>query len=185
MAVSFCQRYTGVWEGESISQSNEETHWLQTFLVFTPRGDTGDEDRQEVVAEGRGVSRWRGLEINFLLSGEVTGFANQSSEVQFRFTKQHTGRYTNRVSYGGSISATQLSSLPPLSLTGEYASGNSSNGRLLLRQSQSGPPPTFLGSGGGGSGLALALGWWRSLSPGSGVAPREVLPTQPSGGRCP
>ena len=96
-----CHRYSGVWEGSSLSNSGDPTKWVDTMLIFRPRIDrrfgsseskderNGDEDAHgkkhivnegseaydaattTLVVEGRGVSKWQNMDIFFLLSGDV------------------------------------------------------------------------------------------------------------------
>ena len=84
---------TGMWLGESVSRSNDPTTWTETVLHF----DLGEDGRHGTI-QGAGKSLWRGMKIQFTVSGE---FDWETLEVSL--TKQHIGRYTNAVMYSGVI----------------------------------------------------------------------------------
>lgn len=99
-----------------MSRKNDPTAWDNTALTFRlgQDGITG-------VVEGAGISCWRGLDVEFTVSGE---FNVQNWNVVI--VKQHLGRYTNSVRYSGVINPTERC------LAGEY-----DDGVLSLRKSES------------------------------------------------
>lgn len=104
---------TGVWEGTSVSRSNDPTHWCDTELLFSLTSDTKGS------VFGRGVSLWRHRSISFEIVGQ---FDLAAMEVQLR--KRHTGMYTNTVSYEGTIVETcGAAGAPVVQISGTYASG--------------------------------------------------------------
>ena len=140
-----CHRYSGVWEGSSLSNSGDPTAWSNTLLVFRPRVDRrfvdsradgkeedggsdafGDYDAAAttLAVEGRGVSRWRDMRIFFLASGDVDLVSGR-----FTLRKQHTGAYTNRVEYHGELDLRPDARKGPPLLQGVYSSG-----RIELRR---------------------------------------------------
>ena len=82
----------GVWNGISISKKNDATKWTDTALVFLPVNSTTYE------IKGKGVSLWRGMSIDFTVTGTYS-----CNEGRFTLTKCHSGKYTNQVQYSGNI----------------------------------------------------------------------------------
>jgi hypothetical protein len=107
-----------VWEGESLSRAGDATKWVNTFLVFHP--DTSIEGKYQV--EGRGLSIWRDKRIVFIVSGEIELPSSRNGRRGlFRLVKQHTGQYTNKIEYSGSVGVDIMEN--GMTLDGDYASG--------------------------------------------------------------
>ena len=98
---------SGKWGGESRSRNNDPTTWTETELQFILSGDgvTGHID-------GRGLSLWRSMQIEFVVEGT---FNWETKEISLR--KQHLGRYTNVVNYEGIVL------LDNFTIEGEYTNG--------------------------------------------------------------
>jgi hypothetical protein len=82
---------SGVWGGESVDTDDNVTSWTETAMKFHlhPISMKG-------TIEGQGVSEWREMSIDFVVTGE---FDWGTKEV--KLDKQHKGRYTNRITYNG------------------------------------------------------------------------------------
>ena len=114
-----CGQCTGVWEGASVSQGGDPTAWSETCIVFWPAPDASAPQR--VTLEGHGVSQWRGMSIEFLVTGEAD-LATRA----VRLRKQHVGQYTNVVEYTGTL---ELTAGGGAALSGVYP-----NGTIALRR---------------------------------------------------
>ncbi|GMH47209.1 hypothetical protein TrVE_jg3070 [Triparma verrucosa] len=123
-----------IWEGSSISRTNDKTDWNDVKLHFHPPPTArealaiamdehsleGEEALDEAVAmmnectiTGSGVSLWREIEIHF----DIRGTLNLQT-LACKLEKEHRGAYTNVVNYQG------LLDLERFCIIGQYGNGD-------------------------------------------------------------
>lgn len=86
---------SGVWYGESVDRFNNATRWSDTAMCF--RFEDGSLKGGGVIS-GEGISVWRDMHIDFDVVGSFDWH-----DFTVRLTKQHKGRFTNRIVYTGVI----------------------------------------------------------------------------------
>lgn len=104
---------TGVWFGESVDSEMNVTRWIDTAMCF--KFHHGD-DCVDGTVSGEGISLWRDMRIDFDLVGSFSW-----RERSVKITKQHKGRFNNRVVYSGKFQLSDNGS--PCKIEGTYGKG--------------------------------------------------------------